>query len=442
MTIRYKEGFLGVALLSWATTLCSAQSAPPSPIVPETPAAQRSIEDLNLTGADVAFPQFSDTVLGVESGFREALYSKGMLLRIDFSQSVTVNLLDGPVPAGQQVYIGQRPTSIGHMNPIFTADLRQLHLQGAQFNIGFAWRWTNWNPAGPRTAAISTLYFYKMWRDRRVEMKAGYIVNNNEFVGMQVGGSIATAAQGVYAVLPYETGMSFYPLTSPTLNVRVRGPLSTYFKIGVQRSLDAAGAPADEARNQSGMRFAPNGDKLLLINEAGYLRASSPAAHYTWFRAGYLHNDSPYTNKATGQKEAGNYAAYALMDYQIHRSAYGAAAHGLYVGATAMVAPAKFDIYDRYYEARVYQKAPVRQRPADVLSLVAAYQGRSKYVTSSLAAQGQTVWHNSPSITGTYAMHVSRGNFLSLGLGYVRGAATTPRVHDALTLTLQWGIYL
>jgi hypothetical protein len=45
-----------------------------------------------------------------------------------------------------------------------------------------------------------------------------------------------------------------------------------------QRSLDAAGGLATQARNQSGFRFAPKGDKLLLINEAGYLRASSPTA--------------------------------------------------------------------------------------------------------------------------------------------------------------------
>ena len=36
------------------------------------------------------------------------------------------NLLDGPALADQQVYIGHRPTLISGINPIFTADLRQL----------------------------------------------------------------------------------------------------------------------------------------------------------------------------------------------------------------------------------------------------------------------------------------------------------------------------
>jgi len=73
---------------------------------------------------------------------------------------------------------------------------------------------------------------------------------------------------------------------------------------------------------------------------------------------------------------------------------------------------------------------------------VAAYRGHSKYVTSSLAAQGKTVWHSSPSFTGSYSMHVSRGNYLTLGLGYARGPAITPRVADTLTFTATWGLYL
>ena len=107
-----------------------------------------------------------------------------------------------------------------------------------------------------------------------------------------------------------------------------------------------------------------------------------------------------------------------------------------------MTAPSKFNAYDRYYEARLYQKAPFRSRPDDVLSFVAAYRGHSKYVTSSLVAQGKTVWHSSPSLTGSYSFHVSRGNYMSLGLGYVRGAAITPRVADTITFTATWGLYL
>lgn len=414
----------------------------PTPIPTVTPTSTpRSIEDLNLVGAAVSMPQISDSMFGVNSDFRRALFSKGLLFRINALPRVTINVLDAPVPANQQSYIGQRPTWISGLNPILTADLRQLGLRNAQLNVGLAWRWTNWNPAGPKTISLSSLYLYKMWRNHRVEMKAGYLTNDNEFVGMQVGGSLATAAQGVYAVLPFQVGMSFFPLASPSLNVRIQGAKHTYYKAAAQRSLDAAGGFATQARNQTGFRFMPKGDKLLLINEVGYQRASSATGKYVWLRGGYLHNSTAYTNKITGQKEAGNYCVYALADYQLRAPDSQSPGHGLYIGGSVMTAPAKFNSYARYYEARVYQKAPFRARPDDVLSLVAAYRGHSKYVTNNLIAQGKTVWRNSPSITGSYSLHVFRGNYLSLGAGYVRGAAITPRVADALTLSANWGMY-
>lgn len=176
MNDRLVNALLTVALLSSAGTLCSGQTTTASPALRETPRdPERSIEDLNLVGAAATMPRVSDSLLGTESGFRRALFGKGILIRANVLPRFSVNLLDGPVPASQQVYIGQRPTWITGLNPILTADLRQLHLHNAQLNIGGAWRWTTWNPAGPKTIALSTLYLYKMWRDHLFEMKVGYI---------------------------------------------------------------------------------------------------------------------------------------------------------------------------------------------------------------------------------------------------------------------------
>lgn len=387
-------------------------------------------------------PLISDTIFGTESGFRQSLFSQGILIRANVLPRVSINLMDDPVRPMQQAYIGERPTWITGINPILTADLRQLGLRDAQLNIGGAWRWTNWNPAGPKTISLSSLHLYKMWRDRQIEMKAGYITNDIEFVGMQLGGSLAIGAQGVYAVLPFQVGMSFFPLTAPSLNLRVRGPKSTYVKIGAQRSLDAAGALATQRRNQTGFRLVPKGDRLLLISEAGYLRTSSSNARYTWIRAGYIHNATPYPNRITGQPETGNYCVYALADYQLRPSGFGSFANGSYAGFTVMTAPSRFNAYDRYYEARIYQRAPLRRRPDDVLSVVAAHRGHSKFVISSLLAQDKTVWNSSPSITASYSMHVSSGNYLTVGLGYVRGAAITPRVASPILFTISWGVFL
>jgi porin len=423
--------------VSWAQG-ASLQAGPtPPPIQTE-----RSIEDLNLLGAAVSNPPFTDTVLGADSAFRRALFEHGVVLRANVVPRFTMNLLDGPVPEAEQRYIGHRPTFIWGLNPVFTADLRQLHLEHAQLNVGFAWKWATWEPAGPNATAVSTLYLFKRWGDRRVEMKAGYNINDQEFVGLQVGGSSSTGAQGVYAVLPFEVGMSYYPLMAPSLNFRFRGPGHTYYKTAAQRSLDAAGGQSTIDRNPSGLEFLQEGNGLLLINEVGFQRPSSAGTRQAWFRTGYLRNNTLYTNKATGEPESGNYCAYALVDVQLRAPQPARPSQGLYLGASLMTVPSKFNAYDRYYEFRVYQRAPFASRPTDVLTFIASHRGHSSYVTDSLAAQGKSFWRSSQSLTGTYTLHLSRGNYLSLSAGYQRGAAITPKVDTALTTTAYWILYL
>jgi hypothetical protein len=96
----------------------------------------------------------------------------------------------------------------------------------------------------------------------------------------------------------------------------------------------------------------------LLINEVGFQRASSATTRQAWFRTGYMRNSTLYTNKGTGQQESGNYCAYALVDYQLRAPNPGRPSQGLYLGGSAMTVPSKFNAYDRYYEIRVYQRAP------------------------------------------------------------------------------------
>lgn len=423
-------------------SIAGAQAPSAAPVARPVPSASdRSIDDLNLLGGATTMPPMSDSVLGAESAFRRALFGKGMLLRVNAVPRYSLNLLDGPVPAAQQAYIGQRPTWILGLNPIFTADLRQLKLRQAQLHASVAWKWSTWKPAGPNTFALSSLYFFKRWGDRRVEMKAGYVVNDLEFVGLQVGGSTSTGALGVYAVLPNEVGMSYYPLVAPAVNVRVRGTTHTYVKAGAQRSLDAAGGLSTIDRNPTGFRLTVPGNGLLKLGEVGYQRASSASAHQVWVRAGYMSNGTLYTNRITGAKASGNYCAYVLADYQLTRPHDRSPGLGLYVGGSVMTVPERFNAYSRYYEARLYARAPFSSRPGDVLSLVASYRAHSRYVTDAFAAQGRTVWRSSPSLTGTYTMHVARGDYLSLGLGFVRGPAITPRVADTVTATANWSLY-
>jgi porin len=433
---------LTTALLLSASILSNAQTGNASQSLPDSPTpAERSIEDLNYLGGDAAMPPFSDSVIAVDSGFRRALFDKGLAFRVILGPQYTQNMLDAPVPANQQVYVGQRAFESMFVQPILSADLRQLHLQHAQLYMGGVWNWVSWNPAGPKSLQLWALYFYKEFGKDRLEVKAGYIANNMNFVGLFVGGSTATGAQGVYAVLPYEAGMSYFPLTAPSLNVRIRGPQNTYIKTAAQRSFDPNGGPAEVARNHTGFRFIAHGEKLVLINEAGYLRSARANTHEAWFRAGIIYNTTPYHNEATGQSQSGNYCAYSLMDYQLLKSSREQPKQGLYAGGSYMSVPETMNPYARYYEARLYKKAPVRSRPDDVLSAVASHTIYSKIFTGKLVSEGKTVWRTGTTVTGSYSLRASRGNYLSLGLSYVAGPAISPRVPNALNLIANWSSF-
>ena len=436
------KALIAVALMLCGVLVSNAQSNEASQRLPDSPTpAERTIEGLNYLGGDAAMPPFSDSVIDVDSAFRNALFRKGLAFRVITGPQYTQNMLDPPVSAEEQVYVGQRAFESSFVQPILSSDLRQLHLQHAQLYMGGVWNWASWNPAGPKSLQLWALYFYKEIGNDRLEVKAGYIANNMNFVGLFVGGSTATGAQGVYAVLPYEAGMSYFPLTAPSFNVRIRGPENTYIKTAAQRSIDPNGGPAEVARNHTGFRFTPRGDKLVLINEGGYLRAASGDAHEAWLRAGAIYNTTPYRNETTGLLASGNYCAYALMDYQLLKSNREHPKQGLYAGGSFMTVPQTMSPYSRYYEARLYKKAPVRSRPDDVLSFVASRTGYSRIFTNNLVSEGKTVWRAGTTATGSYSLRASRGNYLSLGFSYVGGPAITPRVPNALNIVANWTLF-
>ncbi len=429
--------FLSALFLALAAPLALAQATPaPAPAQPAN-----NMEDLNFRGGDAAMPPFADSNIPVNSRFRQALLSKGVALRLIALDSYAQDILKAPAPTHQQAFVGDSIFDASLMHLIFTSDLRQLGLHHAELHFSGVWNWATWEPAGPKAIDIWSLNLYKEFANDRVEAKIGYNSEELEFIGMQVGGSTASGVQGVYAVLPYEVGMAYFPLTAPMANLKLRGPQYTYFKSGFQRSLDPNGGPATEHRNNSGFRFAPKGDKLLILEEAGYQRPGSATQNQAWLRAGYLHNSTPYTNHATGKPEAGNYAAYALLDYQLRKPDPLQPYKGLYAGLSAMTVPSKFNPYDRYFEARLYQMAPFARRPGDVASLLSTYTSHSKYFTDPLVAAGHPVWRNSGSLTGSYNIHVAPGNYLSVGLSYIRGAAITPRVDDTVTFSAAYSLF-
>lgn len=432
-----------VAAFFCGVVICSrAQSGDENQTPPDRPAPEaRSIEDLNYLGGAAALPLFSDSIIDVHSRFRQQMYRKGLALRVMAGPQYTQNMLDAPVAADEQVYVGQRQFASMFAQPILSWDMRQLNLRRAQLYVGAALQWASWRPAGPKTTQLWALYFYKEFARDRVELKTGYIAHNMNFVGLFVGGSTAAAAQGVYAVLPFEAGMSYYPLTAPALDLRVRATEHVYWKGAAQRSIDPEGGVREVERNHTGFRFIPRGDRLVLINEVGYQRAAAADLPQTWFRAGYIENTTGYTNARNGRVEPGNHCAYVLMDRQLHQSSREHPDRGVYVGGSAMAVPESKNAYAHYYEARLYKEAPFRARPSDMATVVASRTGYSSVITNNFVAGGKTVWRAGTTVTGSYSLRTGPGSYLCLGVGYLHGPAITPRVPSALTFTAGWNLF-
>lgn len=151
-----------------------------------------------------------------------------------------------------------------------------------------------------------------------------------------------------------------------------------------------------------------------------------------------MYNTTAYSNLATARSESGNYCGYFLMDYQLRRSSQERPNQGVCAGGSWMTVPDSLNPYSRYYEARLYKEAPVRSRPADLISVVASRTDYSSRYTDKLVAQGNTVWRAGPTLTGSYSMRVLRGNYLSMELSYVSGPAISPRVPSALKFLASW----
>ena len=424
----------------FSVSISTAQSKPAAaPVGPAASAAQppaHDFESLNLQGSDIPMPAFRETVTGDQAAYRQAMLKYGLALRDNSLPSYSINLANAPVATDQQYYVGQRPFAKWMSNPMLTWDMKQLHLDHAQFHVGLGFEQESWNKAGPTSVDVSTLYFYKSVAMDRIELKTGYLANNLEFVGIQAGGSLLTGAQGVYAVLPYEAGLSFFPEVTPAFNLKWNAPAHLYIKASLERSPDAAGAQKTIDRNLGGLRFIPKGEKLVTIAEGGFRQAASGTALWTWLRGGYIHNSTPYTNSVTGTKTSGNYCAFLLGDRQLTRAFGEIAANGIYAGASAMIVPASMNTYTQYYEVRAYDEGPFRSRPRDTISLVATHSVYSRDVVKSLIAQGKSFWRNSSSITGSYTVRAYRGAYFSMGLSYIAGPAVTPKVANALVATV------
>jgi len=116
-------------------------------------------------------PPFSDSVIDVDSAFRMHSFARALPFESLRGPQYTQNMLDPPVSAEEQVYVGQRAFESSFVQPILSSDLRQLHLQHAQLYMGGVWNWASWNPAAQSRCSCGPL-FLQGNRNDRLEVKA------------------------------------------------------------------------------------------------------------------------------------------------------------------------------------------------------------------------------------------------------------------------------
>jgi len=399
------------------------------------------IEALNQLGSDSSFPPFADSITGADNPVRRKMLCHNSTYRVFMPPGFTINLTGAPVPASEQVYMGQRPTWSVGAGMYIIADLADFHLPGFQLTLtAFSGR-ANWIWASPNIVKMAQVVVYKPYLKSRLSFKAGYQDNDGEFIGMNVGGGMTSGSQGVYAVLPYEVGLSHMPITSPTAIVRFQPIGDFYAKAGVQRSSSPKGELDDLARDAAGFRFIPRGYGWLSAYEGGYNRASRADAPEFWVRAGYLTNTTQFANNKSGTDTKGNNCEFILADRQLAQNDPVHPDHGLYLGVSAITVPPEMNDYSRYYEVRLYQNAPFGSRPSDLVSVVSSYSSYSYYTRQKLVAEGKPFATHAATLTGSYSARVHAGAYLITGLSYDSRPAITPRLPAALTVTVSAALF-
>lgn len=391
------------------------------------------VESMNEKGLEIAFPPFSNSITGATNPVRVELAKHGFGIFLPESNKFQDNVFDPPSSLANQKYNGQRPTWAVGAYPVLTYNMQAFHIRGGQLIMGPGILRTSWYPSGPEATRVLQLAYYQSLMKNRIEVKLGWLQNDLEFEAFAVGGTFATGALGVYAVIPYQVGQNTTPYGTPAVNTTVHLTKHFYDKLGFQRSADPNGGSTEVKRDQTGFRFAPHGDGLLTINEFGYKKNSDATSKQTWFRAGYMTNTTGFKNFNTNKMETGNWATYALIDKQLTHPG-GGGRQGLYTGATFMYAPPRYDSSTQYYEARVYDVGLISHRPADLSSVVLSHTSFSPDANRVTTSSGVTAFSGSNSIAATYSARLRPGITFAPGFSWTDHPSRTPQLGSAFNV--------
>jgi porin len=365
-------------------------------------------------------PDLGDTLLGDAGGVRSALANYGIAGSIYFSAVQWQNLLKSPTKTnGSQVYIGQKYTAEAIYGLFATYDLGHIGLPGAQIVLDAPCSVSSYLPAYGRACRATQFSFYDSFFHGRVELSAGILPNDVEFVNTYVGGNYNTGAFGPTSILPVQSGLSQQPGVAPSLNVTYHFNANWYEKIGVQRSLPPEGVVAEWSHfNRHGFTFTEPNAKALVIDEVGYRQTASADTLSTYIRGGGLYNWTQYTDFSTGGTNF-NWNVYLLGDRQLTRPDADLPYRGWYGGFSVMESPSDVNVFRSYYEVRIYDISPFASRPFDQFNIVGTHATFSQDARQYFINLGTyPPQKNTTSVTMGYAYKVAPGTYLQPGLSF------------------------
>lgn len=402
-----------------------------------------------LKGWNIPFPSFGDTLLQDYGGWRTTLAKYGFgFLAYNITISAT-NMLNTPLTNnGKQAYWGQRGSVVSISVPYLTYDLSQFGVPNGQLQFAGIFINSSWAPYYVTENALYRLAYYQTFFDNKVEVNVGLMSNVTTFVGVYVGGQL-TSPFGPGASIPAELGLANGSAIQPTAWLKYNMTENLYNTFGVARSIapTASTLLVDHQRNPANLNFSEPGAWAVYADEIGYKQKATPDAPSMWVRTGIIYNTSLYHNYATGG-ESTNSGFYALADrqiWQVDPVSPTTAHRGLYVGVSAMYAPPTTNIFSQYYEARLYALGLFESRPKDMISVVYNHQVLSHYLADSTNLKsyetGVFARNATNTLTATYTVNLTRGLYLTAGLGFTDHPSVTYLPKEGSALNFLGSLY-
>ena len=415
----------GPLQLAQANTGGAATSAPLIPITAPNPATNpyAAADDLKIRGYNIPFPYAVDTLDQGAFGLRNALAADGIGYTGISSTTFTDNVIRHALPAGNQfaphsrdnqLYSGQLPTYLTQQTLYITYDLRKYGIPDGQITVAGQLTSTNWNPGGPDGFDLATATYYQTFLNKKIEFKIGALNNALEFIGPNVGNSLANGIFGPAASLTIENGLDASAFTTYGTNITYHFDPAFYFKGDLSRGISPDGSIVEKLNNPTGTNLKVSNASLLTIDEVGYKTNANATQKFTWVRAAGELSGSRYqylNNRP--HRGSPNYGLFFLADRQILQTAIHPNARsgfrGLYAGFSVEYAPQYFDTFSQYYEGRIYGFGLIPGRPRDLLSFVVAHNVYSEDAVQAAERNHLLAHSNVTAYTASYGIRVIPG---------------------------------